>query len=541
MLNLTWTTFSFQDQNDLLDIKLFHSNVLSVDQEIDRFTCLVNSSGSCFYTLPDITDSKFDDIYFQFNWCPNWYSVRCTVNSDRFSILKHTFGSWNYDPYRGMALESKELFGIDCKISCPTNDSNPSHVCQICNEGRSMDIELSCINCWAIYDYNSIQIDFVRKDNSLTFDHFTVNIHSNISVNIDVSISAKYDGRFHGSLSLPSIPIIRPIPFTIGSVPFDLSMIFASSIPWLIDINLTDNLTVGMDYQLETNLTLTMNPNQNYLTPTFNRTLKRNYHPMEGHFQANIQVDLAYRPSFKLILTILTIELSTEGYLIVEGKWRYPPYHPLSTLTFDWNKEIISATHFSIPYNACISSHMIRYHSMFGIRKTKLSFSMPTYVNHLSDQMISYSTPSFFDLGPFELCSGCMLPFLQLQDSSHTMLVVLNREFNRADHDGDQYLSKSILIDLAHALNVSQIHLYYNSSFSVQHNRMTGIMIIILPSFPMLDRDLSVSKLVETLEIQDKNANSPLCSGSLSKLINFNETYEMNRRKETFIKEATMI
>jgi hypothetical protein len=541
MLNLKWITSNFQNQTDLLQIKLFHSNVVSIDQEIGRFSCSVNSSGACFYKLPDVTDSRFDDLYFEFSWCQTWYSIRCTVNSDQFSIFKHTSGSWNYDTYRGMALESKELFATDCKRSCPTNDSTLSHVCQMCDEGQSMGIELNCINCWAIYDYNSIQIDFVRLDNSLTFDHFTVSIRSNISVNIDVSISANYDGRFQGSLWLPPIPIIKPIPFTIGNVPFDLSMIFESSIPWLLDINISDNLTVGMDYQLETNLTLTMNPNKNDFIPTFNRTLKCNYHPMSGHFQSNIQIDAAYRPSFKLILTILTIELSTEGYLIVEGKWQYPPYHPLSTLTFDWNKDIISATHWSIPFDACITSHMIRYHSMFGIRKTKLTFSMPKFVNYLSDQIKSYSTPSFFDLGPFELCSGCMLQFPRDQESSRTVFVVLNREFNRTDNNNDQYLSKSILIDLAHALNVSQIRFYYNSSFSIKHDRMTGLMIIILPSFSILNPDLSVSRLVEILEREEKNINSSLYSGLITKLINMNETYEMNHRNDTFTKRETMI
>ena len=540
MLNLTWIPFNFQNQSDSLEIKLFRSSALSVDHEIDRFSCSVNASGSCFYTFPDVPGSTFDDYYFQFNWCQHWYSVRCTVNSNRFSISTHTIGTWNYDSSRGTSLESKELFATHCKTLCPTNHSTLSDICQMCNEGRSMGISLRCINCWAIYDYNSIRIDFVRKDNSLTFDHFTVHIHSNISVNIDVSIAANYDGRFQGSLPLPPIPIIRPIPFTVGGVPFDLAMILESSIPWALDITVSENLTVGIDYQLETDLTWTMDQNKKSLTPAFNQTLKQNYHPIEGRFQSNIRVDLAYRPLLKLILTIITIELSTEGYVILEGKWHYPPFQPLSTLTFDWNEETSSAMHVSIPFDACISSHLVRYHSMFGIRRTKLSFSMSTFVNYLSDQIKSYSTPSLFDLGPFELSSGCLLPFQPRYDGSQTLFVVLNREFDQTSSNDDRYLSKSILIDLANALNVSHVRFYYNNSFSVKNNRMTGIMIIILPSFSMVTSDLSVSSLIATLKNQEMNVNSSLYSGSMTKLINFKQTYEMNGRNETLIEKATM-
>ncbi|CAF1200573.1 unnamed protein product [Rotaria sp. Silwood1] len=530
-LNLKWIYANFVNKNDLLIIKLFHYNYLLSDDEIDQFSCSVNSSDSCFYILPDV-DNSFSDYYFQFIWCRYWYSTQCTTKSNRFSISKHMIRSWNYDQYRGKALELKELFSTNCKNLCPTQNPKLHYICQMCNEGRSLGIQLTCINCWAIYDYSLIQIDFVRKDNSHTFDYLSVRIHSSISVNIDFFVSANYSDRFHGTLFLPSIPIIKPIPFKTANIPFDLSMIFESSIPWFIELDTVENFTAGIDYQLETNLTLIINDKNT--TKNFNQILKRNNHPIEGNFQTNIKLDLAYRPIFKLMITILTIELSTEGFLIFEAKWNYPPFNSLQTPIFNWNKEKISAIHLSIPSDACTSSHFIRYHTMIGIRKSKISFSIytiDTFDKYLNKSKISYSTPSLFDLGPFELSSGCMYKIQQNKDISQKIFFVLNQQYNRINESLDRYLSKSILFDLAYALNVSSIRFYYNNSFGIKHNQMTAVVIIVLPSFSISTVDLTVFKLIEIFDIQAKYIHSPLYSGLITRFINFQETRNANRRK----------
>ncbi|CAF2712994.1 unnamed protein product [Rotaria sp. Silwood2] len=530
-LNLKWINANFNNKNDLLTIKLFDYNYLLSDNEIDQFSCSVNSSGSCFYILPDV-DNSFSDYYFQFNWCRHWYSTQCTTKSSRFSISKHIIRSWNYDRYRGKAVESKELFSTNCENLCPTQNSKFDYICQMCNEGRSLGIQLTCIDCWAIYDYSLIQIDLVRKDKSRGLDYLAVQIHSSISVNIDFFVSANYKDRFHGTLFLPPIPIIKPIPFKIANIPFDLSMIFESSIPWFIELDTVENFTAGIDYQLETNLTLIINDKTT--TKNFNQILKRNNHPIEGNFQSNIKIDLAYRPVFKLMITILTVELSTEGFLIFEAKWHYPPFDSLQKPIFNWNKEKISAIHLSLPPDACISPHFIRYHTTIGIRKSKLSFLIYTIDaldKYLNKSKISYSTPSLFDLGPFELSSGCMYKTQPNRDISQKIVFVLNQQFNRINESLDSYLSKSIVFDLAYALNVSSIRFYYNSSFGIKNNQMTTVIIIVLPSSSISTVDLTVLKLIEILEIQEKDTHSPLYSGSITRFINSEETHKVNRRK----------
>ncbi|CAF0891337.1 unnamed protein product [Rotaria sordida] len=530
-LNLKWINANFDNKNDLLIIKLFHYNYLLSDNEIDQFSCLVNSSGSCFYILPDV-DSSFSDYYFQFNWCRYWYSTQCTTKSNRFFISKHVIRSWNYDQYRGKALESKELVSTNCTSLCPTQNSKFDYICQMCDEGRSLGIQLTCINCWAIYDYSLIQIDLVRKDNSPALDYLSVRIHSSISVNIDFSVSANYNDRFHGNLFLPSIPIIKPVPFKIANIPFDLSMIFESSIPWVIELDTIENFTAGIDYQLETNLTLIINDKNT--RKNFNQILKRNNHPIEGNFQSNIKIDLAYRPVFKLIITILTIELSTEGFLIFEAKWNYPPFDSLQKSTFNWYKEKISAIHLSIPPDACISPHFIRYHTMIGIRKSKISFLIYTIHalnKYFNKSKMFYSTPSLFDLGPFELSSGCIYKAQRNKDISQKIFFVLNRQFNQTNDSLDLYLSKSIVSDLSYALNVSSIRFYYNSSFGIKHNQMTVVIIIVLPSSSNFTVDLTVFKLIEILKIQEKDIHSPLYSGSITRFTNADDTRKANRRK----------
>ena len=70
---------------------------------------------------------------------------------------------------------------------------------QLCHDKRPMGIQMVCVNCWTIYDYHLIQIDLIHTDHSRTFDYLSVQVHSNISVNIDLSISANYNDRFHGT------------------------------------------------------------------------------------------------------------------------------------------------------------------------------------------------------------------------------------------------------------------------------------------------------------------------------------------------------
>jgi len=381
-------------------------------------------------------------------------------------------------------------------------------------------------------------MDLVRKDDSLTLDYLSVRVYSSISVNIDLAISANYPYVFSGNLPLPPIPILKT-PFTIGNIPFDMSLSFAPSIPWHIEVNTIGNLTGGIDYKLQTNLTLITSGGNT--TRNFDQKLQRNNHPIQGDFQANIKIDLAFRPVLQLDVSIFTLEIATEGYVIFENIWQYPPFDALPTSSFDWNKQKTADVHLSIPSNACISSHFIRYHVTFGIRNTQVKFFV-TIANSLSTLLtnytLSYTTPSLLDLGPYELASGCMYVDRQNTDMSKTIYFVFNRKFNPTRDTIDEYLSKSVLFDLAYALNVSQTRLYYKSAYSVQQDEMTGIVVTLLPSASTYIGDATVLKLLEMLQIQEMNTTSPLYSGIITRLLNLQQTLSANSLKSSIINNS---
>ncbi|CAF4455983.1 unnamed protein product, partial [Adineta steineri] len=111
----------------------------------------------CTYTLSSVPTS-FSDYYFEYDWCKHWYSRQCTTKTNRFSISTHTIGSWNYDMNHAEAFHPQKLYSSTCDSLCPTKDSQQDYICQMCDDGRTMGIDLTCINCWAAYDYSLIQI-----------------------------------------------------------------------------------------------------------------------------------------------------------------------------------------------------------------------------------------------------------------------------------------------------------------------------------------------------------------------------------------------
>ena len=116
----------------------------------------------------------------------------------------------------------------------------------------------------------------------------------------------------------------------------------------------------------------------------------------------------------------------------------------------------------------------------------------------------------------------------QNTDSPRTNYFVFNRKFNQTTAISDEYLSKSVLFDLADALNVSQTRLYYNSVYSVQQDNMTGVVITILPSISAYTTDSTVLQLIAILETQEMNITSPLYSGIITSLLNLQQTLNAN-------------
>ncbi|CAF1372480.1 unnamed protein product, partial [Rotaria sp. Silwood1] len=511
-LRLTWNSSNFASPNDLLTIKLRHYTFLLPDTDIDTFTCTVGSSGSCFYTLPAVKPT-FTDYYFEVNWCKYWYSTDCTVKTNYFSIPTHSLGSWNYDEQRGQALKSKTLYLTLCSSLCPTSNIGLSYICQICNKGRPKQIQVNCTNCWTTYDYTVIEMDITRKQYSVSLDKIAVRMNSSVLVNLDFILSADYQNSFHSSLPLPTIPIGSSLGIVIGSVSFAVGLFFSPSISWNITVGALGNLSAGVDYQWKTNLTLVSTPGNT--TKQYTQSLTRNIHPMQGNFQANLTVDLAFRPELQLAVGIFTIGLGTDCYVTFDSMWHYPPFSALSTSNFDWNSQKPAPIHLSFPSNSCRVAHYGRYHTMYGIRQTQISLGFSTgniLVNLFLGTVFSLSTNSFLDLGPYELSSGCMHPANLSRDISQSIYLVLNRQFNVINDTNNRYLSTATVTDLAYALNISPTRIYYNSTFSVQQNTMTGIIVVFLPSMSLSVSDPSVMTLVQQFRLQAENSKSLLYS-----------------------------
>ncbi|CAF1360718.1 unnamed protein product [Rotaria sp. Silwood1] len=525
---LEWISANFANVNDLLTIKLRRSNYLLPDSDIDTFTCTVNSSGSCSWTLP-VVEKSFSSYYFEFNWCKHWYSTDCTAKSNQFSIPTHAIGSWNYDEQRSQALASKTLYSASCNTMCPTSDIELLYICQMCGKGRSIGMQVNCTNCWATFDYSIVQIEIERKDNSPSLDKIVVRMNSHVSVNLDFSIWADYQHSFDGWLPLPSIPIGPSIQVSIGSLSFGVGLFFAPSISWNITVDAIGNLTAGVDYQWQTNLTLISTPGNT--SKEYTQNLTRNIHPMQGNFQANLLVDFAYRPALALQVGIFTVDLGTDGYIIFESVWRYPPFAALSTSNFDWNTQKIAPFHVSLPSNSCLTTHFIHYHTMCGIRNTQISIGfdqLSDLVNIFTDFDLSLSTRSLFDLGPYELSSGCMYQANLNTDTYQTVYLILNRQFTPINNTSDTYLSRAVVNDLAYALAVSQIRFYYNNTFSVEQNRMTGIAVVFLPSTSASTSDPTVMIMVQWFRDQAINFKSLLYSGLVTSLLNITQTFSIN-------------
>ncbi|CAF3005244.1 unnamed protein product [Rotaria sp. Silwood2] len=370
LLTLKWTSAKFANGNDLLTIKLRRYIFLLPDSDIDTFTCTVSSSGACSWTLPAI-EKTLSGYYFEFNWCKHWYSAECKVKNNRFSIPTHVVGSWNYDEQRGEALASKTLYLTTCSSLCPTRDTELFYICQMCGKGRSMGMQINCTNCWATYDYSIVQMDIILKGNSPSLDQVTVRMNSRVSVNLDFAISADYRHSFDDGLPLPSIPIGPSIEIVIGAIQFGVGLFFSPSISWNITVDTIGNLAAGVDCQWQTNLTLISTPGNT--SKEYIQSLTRNIHPILGDFQANLLVDFAYRPALELTAGIFTVALGTDGYIIFDSVWQYPPFTALPTSTFDWNPQKIAPIHLSFPSNSCLTAHFIRYHTMYGIRNTQIS------------------------------------------------------------------------------------------------------------------------------------------------------------------------
>jgi hypothetical protein len=390
-------------------------------------------------------------------------------------------------------------------------------------------MQVNCANCWATYDYSLVEMDILRTGNSASLDKIAVRMSSSVSVNLDFILSANFRLSILGLYDLPAIPIIGAIPISIGTVTFGLGLSFAPSILWNITVDGIGNLTAGIDYQWQSNLTFVSIPgNTNY---QYAHSLSRNIHPMQGNIQGDLDVDLAYRPSIELNVGLFSIALGTEGYIAFQSAWRYPAFSALLTTNFNWNPIQIAPFHLSFPTNACLSTHYIQYHTCYGIRNTGFSITfniLDTLVKGLTGAELQLQTKSLFNLGPYELTSGCMYPVYPNIDASQTIYLVLNRQFNSINDPNNRSLSSVVVSDLVRALSVSTIRIYYNSTFSAQQNQMTGIMIAFLPSNSVSAGEPTVVIMVKQFQSQIKNSNSLLYSGIITKLLNPLQTNSMN-------------
>ncbi|CAF3931018.1 unnamed protein product, partial [Rotaria magnacalcarata] len=347
--------------------------------------------------------------------------------------------------------------------------------------------------------------------------------------NVDFTVQADYQRSFDGWLPLPTIPIGPSIIIAIGSIKVGVGLSFSPSISWNITVDTMGNLTAGVDYTWQTNLTLVSTPGNT--SKEYTQSLMRNIHPIQGDFQANLLVDFAYQPGLELTVGIFTVSLGTNVYIIFESVWHYPPFAALSTSIFDWNSQKIAPIHLSFPSNSCLTNHFSRYHTMYGLRDTQISIGfdqVSTLVSVFTDFQLSWSSQSLLDLGPYELSSGCMFQACLNTDAPKTIYLVLNRQFNGFNDTSDKYLPRAVVNDLAYALDVSLTRIFYNSTFGVQQSQRTGMMIIFLPSDSSLSDNLTVDLLVQRFQNQISNTKSLLYSGLVTNSLDLTQTLNMN-------------
>ncbi|CAF3589020.1 unnamed protein product [Rotaria socialis] len=527
-VTLTWTSANFVGINNVLTITLRHYNYLLPDSDTDTFTCTVQSSGSCSRTLP-ATGISLAGYYFEFNWCQHWYSTGCTAHSNKFTISAHAVGSWNYDAQHGQALAPKALHFSSCPSLCPTRNIALAYLCNICANRLLLEMQVNCTNCWATFDYSLVEMDILHTGNSTSLDKIAVRMNSSVSVNLDFILRANFQLGILGLYDITPIPIGPSIMIPLGFTTITLGFFFAPSILWNITVDGIGNLTAGINYQWQSNLAFVSTPgNTSY---QYEHSLSRNMHPTQGNIQGDLDVDLAFRPAIEFSIGLFVIALGTEGYIAFESAWRYPPFSALSTTTFDWDPREIAPFHLSFPTNACLTTHYIQYHTNYGIRNTDISITfdiLDARVKAFTGLELSLKTQSFFDIGPYELTSGCMYPVYPNTNPSQTIYLVLNRQFNSINDTNNRYLSSVVVTDLANALNISQIRIYYNSTFSVQQNQMTGIMIALLPSNSVSTSEPTVAITVKLFQDEIKKLNSLLYSGIVTKLVNPFQTNIMN-------------
>ncbi|CAF1672741.1 unnamed protein product, partial [Adineta ricciae] len=389
-VSIKWIAKNFDSKSaSNFCIKLRQSLPLAKDPESVLSHCQSVSTGVCNHVIT--VETSVFGYYYEFDWC-SWYDIlsTCSVEGSHFQLPVHRTGGWNYNAQQDRATSQISLL----HAGCDTNN-NPT-VARLCNDGQAMSIDLTCTNCYMVYDYSIVHLDLSANLGSLT--DMNIKFQSTATVNLELLLSANYIYQTSGNKYLNTFTLLG-FTFSLAGISFDYGCFLDLELPYSIELNSLGRLSTGVRYQLNTVLQLYIVGTK--ITPVQSITLSQSYYPVKGDFKARVVVDVALQPRLRMSAVVFDVAIRTEGFLRLETLFQYPPFAALYSNTYDYNSNKPSLYHWSYPSDACSTEHLSQYHVQFGIRKTLVTFditfgdSINSFISHYIP--VHYETPSLFD------------------------------------------------------------------------------------------------------------------------------------------------
>ncbi|CAF1432049.1 unnamed protein product [Rotaria sordida] len=193
-VRITWTARNFDSTTSrYFTITLKRYRLLLWDETIHTVaSCSNPQSGLCSDTHLSQVEPSISDFYYEFSWCSNWWPFSCFQDGFHFLIPIHVTDGWNYNPASGKASSRKTIFHADCS-------SKPTGVVgRLCNESRTMSIDLTCANCYLSYDYSILRLDLIASGGVLG------------NMNIQFKSTATVLRRTITNVSLSILPYVMP-------------------------------------------------------------------------------------------------------------------------------------------------------------------------------------------------------------------------------------------------------------------------------------------------------------------------------------------
>ncbi|CAF2741330.1 unnamed protein product [Rotaria sp. Silwood2] len=500
---ISWWQNSYDSSyNKYFKVKLKRHRPLWLDAEIQTATsCTDITSGVCFDQIPS-NDALSADFYYEYSWC-GWWPYWCSVDGPYFQIPAHRVGGWNYNSYYDRAESQKQIFYMDC------SSTSSSIISRLCGEGRQMSIDITCANCYMKYDYSIFRLDLLASGGQL--GKMNVTLVSTTTINLELLLTFNYIYTKSGEISLGKYPIYG-YGFTVLGYSFDLGFVLEMELPYKIQLDALGQVSAGLKYTLDTNIQLVTYGSSK--APSVSWSVQRDYYPIQAELKAKLTIDVGIRPTLRIGAVVLSVGVTTEGFLSFQNEFQYPPFSALSTYDYNYDLANPSLFHFSYPSDACISQHFLQYHIQFGLRNTLLIFDITlgpvnSIIQYFADT--HYEKPLISDI-VWELLSGCLFKSSRT-DSPQSINLYLDIPLDTSSSFLD-YFKPSLTFDLGNVLKIDPTRVLLNgvqSYFDQKSGKsVTKVIAALLPSVKSLTSDPTVQSLTQTLISQEMSPSSAL-------------------------------